>query len=64
MNTENTNLWDAFSPSLRPDQVLSLLRLGLEADDNNDKALDLEVRFESEAANPVPKALLIRGRRL
>ncbi len=36
MNTETTKLWDAFSPSLRPDEVLSLLRLGLEADDDGD----------------------------
>ena len=43
MNTETTNLWNIpISPSLRPDQLLGLLRLGLEADDDGDVSLDLE----------------------
>jgi len=42
MNTEITDFWDTSSPSLRPDEVLSLLRLGLETDDNDDVAMDQE----------------------
>ena len=43
MNTEATNLWDIpISPSLQPDQILGLLKLGLEADDDGDMALDFK----------------------
>ena len=34
--------WNLLTSSLRRDQVLSLLRLGLEADDDGDMASDLE----------------------
>jgi hypothetical protein len=40
--TETKKLWDMFGPSLRPDQALRLFRLALEADDDDDTALDLE----------------------
>jgi hypothetical protein len=43
-----------FSPSLRRDQVLNLLKVGLEADEDDDVASDLE----SETVNPVLGELL------
>jgi len=49
MNTEITDFWDTSSPSLRPDEVLSLLRLGLETDDNGDVAMDQEEATPAQA---------------
>ena len=51
MNTEAPNPWDMANPSLQSDQVLALLRLGLEADEEGDVALDFEAYFRGEAAN-------------
>ena len=58
MNTEAPNPWDRASPSLRSDQVLALLRLGLEAVEESDVALDFEAWLEPEGASPLPKAFL------
>lgn len=42
MNTETTELWNLSYSSLRRDQVLGLLKLGLEPDDDGDMPADLE----------------------
>ncbi len=49
MNTETTNLWDMFSPSLRPEEVLCLLKVGLE-DDGGDRASDQEEAMRAQAS--------------
>ena len=40
MTTETTELWNSHSLSLRRDQLIRLLRLGLEVDQNGDMAMD------------------------
>jgi hypothetical protein len=42
MNAIPTKLWNVFISSLPPDQVLGLLRLGLDADIDGDVASDLD----------------------
>ncbi len=58
MNADPPNSWDMASPSLRIDQVLALLRLGLAADEEGDVALDCEAWFEAEGASPLPNGFL------
>ena len=40
MNMETAELWNRLSPSLRRDQVIRLLRLGLEVDDDGDMTIE------------------------
>ena len=42
MNSKTTKLWNFVISSLRRDQVLCLVRMGLEADNDGDVAADLE----------------------
>jgi hypothetical protein len=50
MNSKTTTLWDISISSLRRDEVLGLLKLGLEADSYGDVASDCEAIEWSDMA--------------
>ena len=48
---ETTELWNRLSPSLRRDQLIRLLRLGLAVDQNGDMAMDKKIGNASAPSN-------------
>ena len=57
MNSETTKLWNFVISSLRRDQVLCLVRMGLEADNDGDVAADLESVERSGGGTRTPDHL-------